>query len=294
MTIFQWGNHMDDRTFQLILTFLELSWPGYRRVRKGVKKRLARHMRECGYRSVSEYLGLLGEAPAAKKTAERLLTVSISRFFRDSDMWEALEARLVSRWAEAAKRSSVRPFRVWSAGCSCGEEIYSLKILWMRLERQLPNIPPLAVWAGDVNPEVLEKAEDGVYPRSSVRNLSAETLEEAFTATSKKITIRPFLKKGIRWLQHDFMSDPPPTSNVDLIFLRNNLLTYYLPPVMLPAFSRIIAALRTGGLLVVGLKEATPLAGLPLKPRPEHPCIFEKTTDSGQAEAAPREDVSSA
>ncbi|MEK6193267.1 MAG: hypothetical protein N2F24_03425 [Deltaproteobacteria bacterium] len=126
---------MDDRTFQLILTFLELSWPGYRRVRKSMKKRLARHMRACGCRSASD---------------------------------------------------------------------------------------------------------------------------------------------------------------VDLIFLRNNLLTYYLPPAMLPAFSRIIAALRTDGLLVVGLNEAAPLAGLPLKPRPEHPCIFEKTYDSGQAEAAPREDVSSA
>lgn len=285
---------MDDRSFRIILKFFELSWPGYRRVRKGVKKRLVRHMRECGSRSVSEYLGLLVENPAEMKTAQRLLTVSISRFSRDPEMWEALEACLASSWAGAEKGASIRPFRVWSAGCSCGEEIYSLKILWMRLERRLPNLPPLVVWAGDTNPKVLVKAEEGVYPRSSVRNLSAETLEEAFTATSKKYTVRTFLKKGIRWLRHDFISDPPLASDVDLIFLRNNLLTYYLPPVMLPAFSRILAALRTGGLLVIGLTEALPLAGLPLEPRPEHPCIFEKTTDSEQADAILCGDVSSA
>jgi len=259
-----------------------------------VKKRLARHMRECGCRTVSGYLGLLGERPAAKETAKRLLTVSISRFFRDPEMWKALETCMSSQRAEASERAFIRPFRAWSAGCSCGEEIYSLKILWMRLERQLPNTPPLMVWAGDVNPEVLEKAEQGVYPRSSIRNLSTKILQEAFTATSKYFTVRPFLKKDIRWLQYDFMSDPPPTSDVDLIFLRNNLLTYYLQPVMLHAFSRIIGALRTGGLLVIGLKEAVPLAGLPLKPRPEHPCIFEKTTDKGQAEAIAERDASSA
>jgi chemotaxis protein methyltransferase CheR len=276
---------MDDKSFQLILSFFELSWPGYRRVRKGVKKRLGRHMRECGCRTVPEYLRLLGESPMAKKTAERLLTVSISRFFRDPEMWEALEACLASRWTDATDRASIRPFRVWSAGCSCGEEVYTLKILWMRLERRFLNLPPLVVWAGDANPEVLEKAERGVYPRSSVRNLSAEALEEAFTATSKKLTVRAFLKTGIHWLRHDFISDPPPASDLDLIFLRNNLLTYYLPPVMMPAFSRILAALRTGGLIVVGLKEEAPLAGLPLKLRQEHPCIFEKTPDSGKAAA---------
>lgn len=285
---------MDDRTFHLILTFFGLSWPGYRRVRKGVKKRLVQHMRECECQSVSEYLKLLEENPAAKKKAERLLTVSISRFFRDPEMWEALETCLASRWAEDAEGAFIPPFKVWSAGCSCGEEIYSLKILWMRLEQRLPNVPPLMVWAGDTNPEVLEKAVAAVYPKSSVQNISTETLEKAFTATSKKFTVREFLKKGIRWLRHDFISDPPPASDFDLIFLRNNLLTYYLPSVILPAFSRISAALRTGGFLVIGLKEAVPLTGVPLKPRPEHPCIFEKTTDSGQAAAIPREDVSSA
>lgn len=285
---------MDDRTFKLILTFFGLSWPGYRRVRKGVKKRLALHMRECGCQSVSEYLRLLEESPAAQKIAKRLLTVSISRFFRDPEMWSALEACLTSRWAEDAAGTFIPPFRVWSAGCSCGEEIYSLKILWMRLAQRLPNLPPLVAWAGDTNPEVLEKAVAAVYPKSSVRNLSIETLERAFCTTSGKFAVQEFLKKGIRWLRHDFISDPPPASDFDLIFLRNNLLTYYLPSMMLPAFSKISAALKTGGFLVIGLKEAAPLAGLPLKPRSEHPCIFEKTTDSGQAETGPWNDVSSA
>lgn len=283
---------MDDHSFKLILAFFELSWPGYRRVRKGVKKRLSRHMRECGCRNVPEYLWLLGESPAAKKTAEKLLTVSISRFLRDPEVWTALEACLASRLAEASARVFTRPFQAWSAGCSCGEEVYSLKILWTRLERRFPDLPPLVVWAGDANPEVLEKAERGVYPRSSVRNLSAEILEEAFISTSKKFAVRPSLKTGIRWLRHDFMLEPPPAWDLDLIFLRNNLLTYYLPPMMMPAFSRILAALKTGGLLVIGLKEAAPIPGLPLRPRPEHPCILEKTVDPGGGASIQPKDAS--
>ena len=201
---------MDDPSFKLILAFFSLSWPGYRRVRKGVKKRLARHMRECGCRTVPEYLEFLGENPMAKKTAERLLTVSISRFFRDPEMWAALEEILASRWGEGGEGRLGRPFRAWSAGCSCGEEVYSLKILWMRLERRCPGVPPLEVWAGDLNPEVLDKARRGVYPLSSVRNLPSEELAAAITATSRKIVVRPALKGYIRWLRHDLVSDPPP------------------------------------------------------------------------------------
>ena len=257
-------------------------------MRKGVKKRLARHMRECGCRTAPEYLAFLGEDPSARKTAGRLLTVSISRFFRDPEMWAALASILSPRLAYSSVPAFIRPFRAWSAGCSCGEEVYSLKILWMRLARRIPDLPPLEVWAGDVNPEVLDKARRGVYPRSSVRNLSADDLAAAFTATSRRFTVRPALKAGIRWLRHDLVSDPPPAADVDLIFLRNNLLTYYLRPVAAPALARISGALAPGGLLVVGRKETAPLNGLPLVPLGGCPCIFEKVHDAGDdGEAVP-------
>ena len=73
---------MDDRAFGRLLEFLGLSWPGYRRVRKGVKKRVGRHMQA--------YLEKLMQNKEVRRQCERLMCVSISRFFRDRRLWEAL------------------------------------------------------------------------------------------------------------------------------------------------------------------------------------------------------------
>ncbi|NSW87033.1 MAG: hypothetical protein HPY84_12015 [Syntrophobacteraceae bacterium] len=119
---------MDDESFRKILQCLSLSWQGYRRVRKGVKKRVARHMQELGCSTAEHYLELLQRQPGQMRKARELLSVSVSRFFRDIPLWEAIGAHVLPRLV----RSGSRTIRIWSAGCACGEEAYSLKILWSR------------------------------------------------------------------------------------------------------------------------------------------------------------------
>ena len=81
---------MRDDQFREILRVFGLSWDGYRRVRRGVKKHLQAHMVTLGSRSVTEYLERLEGDGEASEEAERLMTVSISRFFRDIGLWQAL------------------------------------------------------------------------------------------------------------------------------------------------------------------------------------------------------------
>jgi chemotaxis methyl-accepting protein methylase len=267
---------MDDLSFRNILNFFDLSWPGYRRVRKAVKRRLAGHMLECGCRSVKDYLLFLRSNPGAMEKARELLTVSISRFFRDLLLWEVMERTIIPALVRDAHWSGQEFIRAWSAGCSCGEEVYSLKILWEQAGRRAPDMPTLEVWATDFNPLVLEKARIGVYPQSSLKNLPASVVSEYFTPTSDGFSIQERLQKGIHWIKHDFISETPPAPALDIIFLRNNLLTYYGPPSQERPFLKIVTSLRTGGFLIIGNNEALPLEEVPLKRCSEYRSIYVK------------------
>ena len=137
---------MDDKQFRAILCFYGLSWAGYQRVRRGVKKRLRAHMLTLEVRTVKEYLERLGSDREARRKGERLMDVSISRFFRDRDLWQALEQEVLPGRILRGDKS----IRVWSAGCACGEEAYSVKMVWQILSTRLGGLPalgPLKTWA---------------------------------------------------------------------------------------------------------------------------------------------------
>lgn len=268
---------MDDAAFGKILQFFRLSWQGYRKVRKGVKKRVASHMQSTNSRTVDQYLATLDNHPEEFQRAIELLSVSVSRFFRDRHLWEALQERLVPKLLESADCS----VRVWSAGCACGEEAYSLKILWEELKKRCALLPPVEIWATDVNPLMIEKARSAVYPPSSLRELGSELRDEYFMPVTQAFVLRPDLRRGIRWLLRDLTKDDPPETCFDLIFLRNNVLTYCEPTSSHPVFLKIIAALRWGGVLIIGNKEQVPSMDIPLQSCPDYRGIFIKSLTPG-------------
>ena len=125
---------MHDRQFYQLLNRFELSPAGYRKVRKGVKKRLSRHMRDLGCKKVADYLDKISQDQQTKRQVELLMSVPISRFFRDRKLWEVLKAEILPDIITTCDDT----VRVWSAGCACGEEVYSLKIVWSRYDIPLP------------------------------------------------------------------------------------------------------------------------------------------------------------
>jgi chemotaxis protein methyltransferase CheR len=267
---------MDDVSFRKILDFFELSWEGYRKVRKGVKKRLGRHMELLGRRTVDDFLVLLREGPRALATTRELLTVTISRFFRDRRLWETLGRDVLP--GLCAGREG--PVRVWHAGCSCGEEVYSLKILWDQVPKTWPQAAPLEIWATDLDPVVLSRGRDAVYPPRSLRELDASLRAAYFDVLAQGFAVRGELRAGIHWLQHDFVREDPPGMAFDLIFLRNNLLTYYQPQVVGPVLARIVASLKNGGYLIVGNHEKIDAYAVPLVPWGTEPSILCKAVSA--------------
>jgi chemotaxis protein methyltransferase CheR len=264
---------MDDVSFARVLQFFSLSWQGYRKVRRGVKKRVARHMLERGCRNVDDYLLALREHPQELQRALELLTVPISRFFRDRLLWETFSQSLIPRWA----KTPGIPVRVWSAGCACGEEVYSLKIVWDQVGKRHALLPPLEIWATDLNPLVLAKARTGVYPLSSLRELCPALRGEYFVPTNRQYALRQDLQQDIHWLRHDLVGEKPPVSSFDIIFLRNNLLTYYESTLRDQVFSKVLEALRWEGYLIIGNKEQIPPTATCLTRCRDYRCVFRKS-----------------
>ena len=248
---------MDDHQFKLLLDFFNRSWKGYRKVRKGVKKRVARHMQTLDCRRMETYLQKLSADHAARRACEELLTVSISRFYRDRRVWDCLEKDILP----GLVAGRTRPVRIWSAGCARGEEVFSIRIAWEALKLKGPVRPDLELFATDVNSDYLAQARKGAYNRGSVRELSAEQLGRHFESRpgGGRLQIRRELATHVTWACLDLVTGQAPPGPFDIIFLRNNLLTYYRDPQKSTAFERVIATLEQGGILVIGAHERLPV-----------------------------------
>jgi chemotaxis protein methyltransferase CheR len=213
-------------------------------------------------------------APEIEKECRMLLTVSISRFFRDKRLWDSLENVELPNLISACGKV----FRVWSCGCARGEEAYSFKILWDRLSCAAPILPVLALWATDINPATIEMAKQGVYGISSLKELPREDINRYFdqVAGKQRYVVKPFLKVGIRFDRRDVTRHKPSASRFEVVLVRNNLLTYYRNPEKELALKSILGALVPGGMLIIGSHEKLPGGFGAMKASPDHPWIFFK------------------
>ena len=214
-------------------------------------KRISTHMQSLGCRSIEEYLDVLDENPAEREKLLFFLRITISRFFRDRTLWTSLV-------------DSVFPFllehndtlKIWCAGCSCGEEVYSLSILH---QMHWATFSAMEILATDANEACLERAQKGIYPKSSLRELGPTMLESCFrpSAQRNEFALNQPFKKGITWKHHDFFTALP-DRGFHTVFLRNNLLTYHSPGVQSIVLGRILQSLLPGGFLVIGSHEVLP------------------------------------
>ncbi len=256
---------LSDPEFQTLLNRLDLSWEGYRKVRKGVKKRLRRRVIELGFRRFGDYLAAIEADAELAAECRLIMTISISRFFRDADLWRLVEEDILPTFGD---RETIA---AWSAGCARGEEVYTLKIIhdrWVRRSALAPELAPeLAIVATDLNTAYLAAAEAGEYTAGSFREMADDVWQARFEKVPRKKSYRidPALKGGIIWREHDLLSGVPP-GGYDLVFLRNSVLTYGRSVQKRAALKTAVAGLNRGGFLIIGAKEALPSGEWGLKP----------------------------
>ena len=265
---------MEYRDFlRTTLPTLGLRW---RRFRSGaIRRRIGGRLQELGFSSVAEYRPYLLAHREEQRLLTDQLTVTISRFWRNRFLFDAL----ARTWLPAllARLQPGEPFRAWSAGCACGEEPYSLVLLWE--EHFAGSGHELRLVATDADPRCIHRAREGRYPSSSLRELPRDLRRRYFVNEGGEFVIAPELRERVVWLEHNLFWDSPVTDN-HLILCRNVAYTYFTEALQQETTRRFHQALLPGGLLVIGRKDQLPLGVERLFRRTEHP-VYERLGAGG-------------
>lgn len=252
--------HLLARFSDRLAARLGLHFPPERRGE--LARALAAMAPELGGGDLRACLERLLAAPLDTRQLEILamhLTVGESYFFRDPAAFACLEREILP----GLLRGSPRPLRLWSAGCSGGEEAYSLAMV---LDRRLPAARPAEILATDINPRALARAARGIYDEWSFRGVAPELKERYFRRTADgRYGIVPALRTRVRFERLNLAADPYP-AGMDIVFCRN-VLIYFAPERAAAAVAGLARALAPGGFLVVSPVEVPLVAAPELQPR---------------------------
>jgi chemotaxis protein methyltransferase CheR len=251
---------------QWALPRLGFRWPGFRKVRGQVCKRVRRRIAELGLDGYDAYAVQLTVDSVEWSRLDRFCRITVSRFFRDRGVFEDLAAIVLPALARTAGEEG-RALRVWSVGCASGEEPYSLAVLWrLRLAADWPGVG-LRLVATDSDPALLARARDARYRSGTIREFPGDWRALAFEADGGLLRLRPTFREGIDWRCQDIRREVP-EGPFDLVLCRNLAFTYFLEPGQRAALARIAAVLRPGGALVLGAHETLPPHALGFEPWP--------------------------
>ncbi len=217
-----------------------------------VTRRVRRRVALRGLESLAGYLKHLQTSPEEIEALRKDLLINVTEFFREPEAWRALEESVLPRILD--NHEPGEGLRAWVAGCSTGEEAYSLAMALFEMRQKAGLDMELHIIASDLDHSALEVARRGVYPNSIANVLTPELLARYFTRIDgNQFRIRKTLRESILFSQHNLTADPP-FSRMDLISCRN-LLIYMKPEVQDQLFKMFHFALKPGGYLFLGKAE---------------------------------------
>ncbi len=247
---------MDCKAFlQKALPVLNRRWAGYRKVKNQVCKRIKRRIRGLELAGFEEYWQYLQDNPGEWKALDACCDITISRFYRDHDVYDYIKDEILPDLVESIKDGT--PFGVWSAGCCSGEEPYTLALISTFVLSRIKPESQIHIVATDVNGALLKKAKKGCYQNSSLRELPEEWKQAAFESKGKVFCLKTAYKKHVEFLQQDIRTNCPKGS-FKLILCRNLVAMYFNSKVQLQVYGQIGNRLETGGYLVLGKHEILP------------------------------------
>lgn len=218
-------------------------------------RRIQRRMQVLHLSSVESYLEKLEDSREEVDALFKDLLINVTSFFRDPDSFAALREEVIAKGL--AQRQTGQKFRVWVAGCSTGEEAYSLAILLKEEIEKLPKAQQephdVQVIATDIDEHALSVARKGIYPLSIASLVSADRLSKYFVRKGGKYHVARVLREMILFSSHNLINDPP-FHQIDLISCRNVLIYLgdHLQKKLIPVFHY---ALKPSGFLFLGNSE---------------------------------------
>ena len=188
--------------------------------------RLSRRVRSLGLKSMRAYCDFLNHNHEQEFTEFiNAITTNLTSFFRENHHFEYLEKTLIPEILK--KNASIKSIKAWSAGCSTGEEAYSIAMI---LQENVPADWEIIVLATDVDTQVLETATKGIYSTDRISGLSDRQLKNWFKQgkgeQQNKVKVKIELQQLIRFKSLNFMNSLPMRNSFDFIFCRNVLIYF--------------------------------------------------------------------
>jgi two-component system CheB/CheR fusion protein len=218
-------------------------------LRRRIERRMA--MAAIATDDVYLYLDVLRGDPHELDLLAKDLLINVTGFFRDPNVFDLLAETVVPGLIR--NRPPDQAIRVWVAGCSTGEETYSLAMIFQEQIAAVGSDVKLQVFASDIDEDAIARARDGLYSATIEAEVSPERLGRFFSKEEHGYKIAPELRSLVIFTVQDVLTDPP-FSRIDLISCRN-LLIYLRPDAQAKVISRFHFALREGGILLLGSSE---------------------------------------
>jgi two-component system CheB/CheR fusion protein len=218
-------------------------------LQRRIDRRIA--MAPIDAKDVDSYIKFLNSDPDELTSLSKDLLINVTSFFRDPHVFDFLTETIIPELVR--DHGPDRPIRIWTAGCSTGEETFSLAMLFREAISAANLGIKLQVFASDVDPDAIAVAREGLYSQAIEADVSPERIARFFSKEDHQYRISPELRASVVFTVQDVLSDPP-FSRLDFVSCRN-LLIYLRPEAQAKVLALFHFALEPGGILLLGTSE---------------------------------------
>ena len=218
-----------------------------------VYSRLSRRLRQLGLETFAEYRKLLGKDAAETEAFINSISTNHTKFFREAHHFDHLRTHLVLPFVQALRAGTAKRLRIWSAGCSSGEEPYTIAVV---LKREIPDLAAhdVKILATDIDTDVLAKAARGEFAANATEDVPRPFLE-FFRTESNRVTVADDVRQAISFRRLNLMQNWPFRGPFNAVFCRN-VMIYFDAPTKTRLIERFTQMIRPGGWLYIGHSES--------------------------------------
>ena len=222
-----------------------------------IRRRIERRINVHQLKGPQQYLQLLRDNPAELDIIFRELLIGVTHFFRDPEAFEALAKQVLPEMLSSLPENHI--IRVWIAGCSTGEEAYSVAIVLQEVLTRLKLQLRVQIFGTDLDPHAIDAARDGIYPEGIARDVRPQRLARYFVKEENGYRVKKEIRETVVFARQNVLKDPPFT-RLDLVACRN-LLIYFRPDAQHRLLELFHYALSPRGILFLGSSESISTQG---------------------------------
>lgn len=225
-----------------------------------VRARLSKRLRKLNLNSFKEYYKMVTEDSTGQELVCLMdaISTNLTSFFREKKHFDFMMDKILPEFSRMGNGTGKSGFKVWSAGCSSGEEPYSISISLNEFAEKAPGFQ-YSILATDISTRVLDKAASGVYEMDRVRNLNPALRNKCFLKGNNSmegmVKIKPSIRQPITFRRLNLMDSFPFKENFDLIFCRN-VMIYFDKKTQEQLVKKYHGSLKPGGYLFIGHSES--------------------------------------